>query len=343
MLDTTIRFACDGCGKRYRVPAKHAGRQTPCPGCGAAMVVPAAAPPPAEDDQYTLEEAAPVASVHAVAYEEYAARRPAGYRSVDDAPDTSRRDRQSRPADAPRYGLGFLKGFGEFFFNPAMASAWLGLGVGFPLVLMLPMALGQFIGIFSLLATGVFLGLILVALPIWLGVSSCIYLTIIGDAAGGARRVVEWPGLDAGAWIAATLQLLLAGVMSILPGVAVASAIGHTDSATGGAILLASLWLCLPVVLLSQLDGGAWWSVLSDGPLRTMWHAPVTWAVFYLFTALLIGGWGYASSLATRLPEAAALLISMSGEVALTLVWAWLLGRLAWTAGAATPEVSFGD
>lgn len=349
MLDTTIRFACDGCGKRYRVPEKHAGRTTDCPGCGACMTVPEAEPPaaastvPDEEDEYGVEDAAPVTTVSAASYDEYAANRPAGYRSLADSPHTPRRDRQTRPAEAAGFGLGLLQGFGEFFFNPAMVSAWLGLGFALPLTLMLPMALGQFIGVFQLLATGLFIGTILVAAPIWLGLSSSIYLTIIGDAAGGARRVVEWPALDAGQWIAATIRLTIATLFASLPGVGIASAVGDSTSLLGQSLVLVSVWLGLPVVILSQLDTGAWWGVLSDGPFRTMRHAPVTWFVFYVLTLLLFAGWGVLSALTVHFLGAYALVIVCAGEAAVGLLHAWLLGRLAWTAGAATPDVRFAN
>jgi hypothetical protein len=45
-----IAFACD-CGRAFQVADAHAGKRTKCPACGAALTVPDAPPPAADEDE----------------------------------------------------------------------------------------------------------------------------------------------------------------------------------------------------------------------------------------------------------------------------------------------------
>jgi DNA-directed RNA polymerase subunit M/transcription elongation factor TFIIS len=117
---------------------------------------------------------------------------------------------------------------------------------------------------------------------------------------------------------------------------AAAGAIGFPLSlAIGPAAFLITAALFFPILLLSAMECDSYIVPFSPPVLRTLgyfWHG---WLMFYLLTTGMIAGWVVAFDFC--LPQAPNLTVLLSGPVlaAIMLIYARLLGRVAWRASGA--------
>ncbi|MEX0676538.1 MAG: MJ0042-type zinc finger domain-containing protein [Pirellulales bacterium] len=117
---------------------------------------------------------------------------------------------------------------------------------------------------------------------------------------------------------------------------AAAGAIGFPLSlAIGPAAFLIASTFFFPVLLLSAMESDSYIMPYSPPVLRTLGYYLHGWLMFYLLTIGLFAGWIAAFDFA--FPRAPYLTVFFSGPVlaALMLVYARLLGRLAWRASGA--------
>lgn len=169
----------------------------------------------------------------------------------------------------------------------------------------------------------------------WFAVAAACALAIIGDTANGCDRIVRWPDAAFLDWIGETFVVATGVGISVAPLVGLAWLSRQAGSPSDGGVPVAFFFL-FPVVLLSLLENGSLFDVVSLPLLRTFWLAPGGWGKFYLSTALLV--------LAAATLVVVAIPIGGSGQpwgtvaiavvsVMSSLVWLIyfrLLGRLAW-------------
>ncbi len=350
----SVSFHCRLCQTHLSAEASRAGEGVVCPDCGATTPVPAmaiAAPKFAVTTEvYDVDGAAvpEPASAKESLFELYVARPPLGYRTPAEEDNRlgPRDDVDTQPASATGWGLGLLDGLGTAFAQSSILLAWLGLSIGLLIVVLLVGTFGALVGNpdqTNMLTAIIMLGTVVFTTSLWVTVAATIYWAVMDGAATGARRVHSWPRFDVADWMPPATTVVFAVVIAAIPGTVVAQLIpGATslpwplDSGLGWSLVGAML--VFPVVVLSQLNEVSMWAILSPEVLRTMWHAPVTWLAFYAATfGLAIGSMWIAEDLAESMGLRSVLVITPL-EVFVDLLYAWLLGRLAWIAGAATPR-----
>jgi hypothetical protein len=173
------------------------------------------------------------------------------------------------------------------------------------------------------------------AVVIWFAVAAACALAIIGDTANGCDRIVRWPDAAFLDWIGETFVVATGVGISVAPLVGLAWVSREFGSPSDGGVPVGFFFL-FPVVLLSLLENGALFDVVSLPLLRTFWVAPGGWGRFYLSTAILLlaaativllaipaGGGGQPWGIV-----AIAVVSVMSSLV--WLIYFRLLGRLAW-------------
>jgi DNA-directed RNA polymerase subunit RPC12/RpoP len=348
-----VSFLCRLCQTHLTAEASQIGKPVKCPDCGAATPVPATAKPAPKfalaTETYDVDAAAEVdTTVLRNRFEEYLERPPAGYRTLaaKESPKGRKGGIDAQSAPTFGWGLGLFDGLATAFMQSSMLLAWFGLSFGLLFVALLIVAMSLLAGsggMFGWIGTILMLGTTVFTAALWVTIATNIYWAVMDSAATGARRVHSWPTFDVGEWMGPGTTVVFAAIISMIPGSIAASLIPDAtslswplDSRFGWSVVGAML--VFPVVLLSQLNETSMWAVLSPGVLRTMWHAPVTWLAFYASAfGLAIASMWIAEDLSDWL-GAWSLLAITPVEVFIDLVYAWLLGRLAWIAGAATPR-----
>jgi hypothetical protein len=219
----------------------------------------------------------------------------------------------------------------NFLFYRNVWPYWLGYGSWFALALT-----GLYYAIYlshhsiSMMATVFLLKPVVLAFGcLWFATSS-LFRTITQDTADGLDRVENWPD-----------SIFLAAEISD-PFYSV-NAVGLTI-VVGGALMAlirglgADAWLVgpictvlfFPLFLLSMLANDSPMMPFSRPVWRGVLHSVGSWALFYLESTLILGGAGYLTYLAWI--EGNGLLILGAGflDFGAFLVYARLLGRLAW-------------
>ena len=351
----SIAFECRLCGTHLQAEADRTGEPIICHDCGTQTRVPKRQPAqraksPTDSAGYDLIEEEEPASKKRSLFEEYTSTRaPAGYRDLSKTEkETTSAEADSRPADAPGWGLGLFVGLPTAFGTSAMILTWLGLTAC--LFFTAPMA-GFTLGLLSsagsvwgMIGGVLIMGIAVATTLIWCAVAAAVFWAIVDDAAAGARQVRNWPSIDPTEWGGPALCLLVALILSAAPGTIAYQTLYELqpswpwpfDTYTGW--VLSGMWLTLPIIWLSQLDVGSPWGVLSLNVMRSIWHAPVTWLVFYLATTgTNVGELKLGEFLVERIGNWAVFLVCPL-EIASDLLYVWLLGRLAWVAASAVPD-----
>ena len=107
------------------------------------------------------------------------------------------------------------------------------------------------------------------------------------------------------------------------------------DPAVRNALFLGSFVVCLPIVLLSQLDLGSMFGIASPRVIASVLRLPGSWLLFYFEIALLVAICVGVTIAAERIPFLALALIPL--YVATLLLSARILGRLAWKLAETLP------
>lgn len=348
-----VSFLCRLCQTHLTAEASQIGKPVKCPDCGAATPVPATAKPAPKfalaAETYDVDAAADVdTTVLRTRFNELVEQAPAGYRTLlpKDSSEGKKIDVDRDSASKFGWGIGLFVGLVTPFLQSSLLLAWFGLSMGLLIAVLL---IGVFVALLvspdktNMLGAIILLSTVVFTISLWITIASNIYWAVMDNAATGARRVHSWPTFDIGEWMGPSSTVVFAVVIAMIPGAIAANLIPDAmtlpwplDSRFGWSVVGAML--VFPVVLLSQLNETSMWAVLSPGVLRTMWYAPVTWLAFYASAfGLAIASMWIAEDLSDWL-GAWSLLAITPVEVFIDLVYAWLLGRLAWIAGAATPR-----
>lgn len=160
------------------------------------------------------------------------------------------------------------------------------------------------------------------------GATSAVFLAAIQDTSDGFREVQESTFPEVGEWFFSFLSLLYIWGLS--------GAIGYPlvfVDAIGPVAVPISMFVMFPILVLSGMECESFLFPYSPAILRTLGRVWWAWLGFYGLSAALCGGW--FAAVAYGYPRAP-YLTSIGGALALAalvLIYARLLGRIAWKAG----------
>jgi hypothetical protein len=158
-----------------------------------------------------------------------------------------------------------------------------------------------------------------------LGFAAACFIAAVDDTADGQRDVQEatMPAWDQ--WIFSFFSLSFVWTTS--------GALGYPLVFVPGfgppAILVSSIVL-FPILMLSALECDSFLLPISAPIWRSIVRLPGTWLAFYLISTLVVGTWFVASGLLFPAAPGVVLLLSPMIAAAVLLIYARLLGRLAW-------------
>jgi predicted Zn finger-like uncharacterized protein len=350
--------SCPKCGNRLRVLADQIGTTVRCPKCNATFVIgrpgdeakPAATPPEAEGEDDAYEPIIPLVR-HSIAPEEpvetlvpdeardvvydtdwstadeIEAEPPAVRPLVEDQKfeDAARARgliRDERVLPPPRWT--FFSGVFGYPWRGVNLARWTAMAFGLGVAGMMMHAALEWLGFIGGSANPIF-GIFMAVFAVLVTLASLSFATAscqvaIQDTADGHDAPQEAP-LDG--WV---LNLL---AWAFLMGAAMV--IGYPAAlAVGPVAFLAAGVLVFPILLLSALECDSYLLPFSLPVLRTLGRNLFTWLTYYLLTTLMLAAWIVAFDYSY--PAAPYATIFFSGMVLATimLIWARLLGRLAW-------------
>ncbi|WP_146572961.1 hypothetical protein [Botrimarina hoheduenensis] len=324
-----VSVVCQLCGTRMDVAEKHLGKQLVCPDCGTKTRI--AVQPPAEKtkaprltDEAVEVEAAQENTLARFTVEEYLSRSRLGQEVA------SSRGAAAPPREAPSGAL-YRRAF-TCWKSPGLIAVWLTVSVmGILVFCVLGGSVGGGAGVVSLglgAIAGVLLLVVLLAISVLVaGVLAKILIELLSESSVGGDRVREWPTTDASEWLGPLVTLVVAGVVAAAPALLLLGGI-----LPGGAprLVWLSLWLGFPLVLLSQLESGSVWGVLSPPIVRTLSRFPLRWIAFYALSyPLVCGPWELVAEVAAnRSMKWMYALIPLS--LFATITYARVLGLHAW-------------
>jgi hypothetical protein len=234
-------------------------------------------------------------------------------------------DVRGRPI-LPRWPL--FTGVLPFLFTPGVPIRWLGISAGLATTLSIVLmglataaagGMGAVAGM-CLFAVGCVLTMVVVS------IAFSMFIAIVAESSEGAKEVHNWPPfLD---WFGDFFVFAVAAVMSGFPGWAICYLL-PLDPLIETAIFAASIVICFPIAVLSQLDIGSMWGILSPKVLKSLVRCPFSWLTFFLLTGVLAFVCIGATYLAAQLQIGLVLIAAPLGTAAFIL-YGRLLGRLAW-------------
>jgi hypothetical protein len=234
-------------------------------------------------------------------------------------------DARGRPV-LPRWPL--VTGIVPFLLSRGVPVRWLALAVSL---------FGGGAILFSGLAAagsggfGAFYGVVFVAIGSILTViiaaaALSFFLTIVTESSEGNRETENWPPVHD--WFADALLVAVAAMVSGMPGWAIAN-FAVSQPLHQAAAVAAGIVASFPVILLSQLEIGSPWAILSPAVLKSLLRCPFSWLTFYVETTALIGGCLAAAAFVGNSGWNPLVVLAPLGTAALFL-YARLLGRLGW-------------
>lgn len=330
-----ILVTCPLCHTRLHPPASDRGKRIQCPDCGTVMTVPTKVEPPRTNAAPDLVEG----------HYDMGAAPEAACPRVDMLVESQSLPSLPPPSAPPRWTM--FSGVFSFPWQPEARLRWLYLTIGF-------LAAGEltvFILHFSGMATGTAaaggtgagglavgaLGIIVFWLSVWtLSFASACVVSVARETAAGIDQVDVWPESDWREWLWPALYLL--DVIFVSCGLAYA-VIFTLRSLIGAQYpqweLLPTLLVpaLVPVLLLSMFDNGSVLRPYSWPVWRSVILRPHYWLLFQLETLLPLVGLAALMSLALTGWAFYAALAFAPLAAAFVLIYARLLGRMAWHVG----------
>ncbi len=327
-LPKSVTVICRKCGARLDPELKAEARRVRCPDCRMPVAVPSL-------DEIRRAERRK---------KREARKRPEVGQYVVNAPnippqeiETPYLDEQGEirreALDKPPQSLFFSDTF-TFPWREDARLRWIFLSIGWTL---LGVFLAMFLIVVLLYNIEPWLASVVFSLPAMvLGTLTAAYaaaccLPIIVDTSAGADRIESWPEPVMKEW---AVQLMF---VSFIGGEAIVCAhfIGQATSAWLGWEVwprLVATYLLFPIFLLSSLEAGSVFSPLSGPVVRSLVRSWGAWLAFYLISGVM---W---CSLGALIAGVGLLFVPLCAVVpgpifaAMLLIYARLLGRLAWQA-----------
>ena len=229
--------------------------------------------------------------------------------------------------------------------HPEVLSRWVYTALGW-CVLGLAVASVRWLLLNGFIIAIPFFAMPIVLLVLWSGsyaVSSA--MTIVEDTAAGNDRIQHWNDGGVGDWLsdsygpAFLAAVAWTGSFAVAKVTAVSAGEEWYWPALGGAC-----FVLFPIVLLSALQAGSYWTPLTAAVVKTLVRKPWAWCVYYVLTALVAAA--YAVPLLYGLAGGRWFLtLFLTGPLLSTVMFiaARLLGRLGWKTLVANAKRAGGD
>jgi DNA-directed RNA polymerase subunit RPC12/RpoP len=344
----SVMLKCRRCDTIMHPEARLVGQPVRCPDCGTTNIVPPPPRPvvkpsviatdaltpvldPAADPGERPYVAAPVAKM--LHEEEAEAEYERALQKSQRTGKAMEIDRHGR-AIMPRWPL--ITGVIPFLFSRGVFARW----VGFSAVSIIYDALGWLIVWAANSPNGItgmgLIGLLIVAfgmvgfvlLPIWLAGLASVFFTIVTESSLGNTTIKSWPSANIMDWFPEFGYLLVATFVSGGPGSLLAQGL-LDDRLLSSLCVAAGILVSFPIIVLSQLDNGSPFGILSFRVLPTLLKSPVPWLLFYIETAALFATCGLAASFAHYAQVLYTFLFTPLFVMSV-LLYGRLLGRLGW-------------
>ena len=242
--------------------------------------------------------------------------------------EESEKESEQRHPEPTR--LPFLIGVFNFPWYLRTAAAWGMIAIGLTTTLLGVVVVIYFADRgFPIIAVRCFGPPVLLIATLTLSYTSACCLTVVETTAEGYDEVIEWPsGLWRDwffTWVA--VMVLLAAAAAIGGIIGKVAEIGVWGSAAVSAYVL------FPVFVLSTLEAGSPTTLVSWPVVRSFWTVWWGWLLFYVETGVLIAIWAVPTvAFFQPYPWVTSL---FSGPLlgAVMLIYARLIGRLAWSFG----------
>ena len=233
-----------------------------------------------------------------------------------------------------------VSGILPFLFYPGTPACWLALSLGLSPLLALgldglsgwlgsaPSEQALFTGTMELVVAG-FFGLI------WSAYAASVFLTVVSESSCGNEQIADWPSANLLESMPELWHLMVTVSCGSVAGWVIGIAL-FPDAWSVAALGIVSLWLCFPIVLLSQLAGASTVALLDGRVLASLPRRALSWLLYYLETAVMAALCA-ASVAAALLAHYLVIAVFAPLYVACLLLSARLIGRLAWRIAEATP------
>lgn len=343
-----IAVKCRKCATLMHATEKQVGQPIVCPDCGAKHIVPPPPKPAAKRSVLTSdadtpvpdtaldpgERPAPIVHPSKMFHEEQQESEYA--RALEKSKRTGKRmeiDSRGRPV-LPRFPL--LTGILPFPFTSGCPSRWAVLTLGLVcwaalLADGIPAWVTWSGGTEGAMRAMAGLGetvLGAVFAIIWIAAASSVFIAIVSQSAVGTKRISDWPTMN---FIGSMAEMLPVGIAVLFTG-APGWMLGQLIAPDPWQLALlagGSLLFGFPITLLSQLAGDSTWELIDLNVLGAAIRCPFSMMLFYLQSACLAA--------ICALPTIAIWQVNMYWVLALAplyvaclIVYARLLGRLAW-------------
>jgi predicted Zn finger-like uncharacterized protein len=161
------------------------------------------------------------------------------------------------------------------------------------------------------------------------------FVTIVVESSEGNDEVTQWPGTAVSDWLTEAIYLIIGLTIAAVPGWAVAH-YALRDVPLSYLAIAVGMVVCFPVVFLSQLDLSSPAAVFSFRIFSSLMRCPVTWFVFIVESSLLMAVC-VAVPMAAKMFHPAVLILAPPVFLVAMILYARMLGRLAWAIAEATP------
>jgi DNA-directed RNA polymerase subunit RPC12/RpoP len=336
-----IAIECRLCQTLMHATEKQVGKNIACPDCGTKHIVPPLELKPTrsvfsnEEEPFLVDPSADpgerppaiLPPVRRMLYEEEAEAERARQAEAARRGKGPRRDARGRPI-MPAQPL--LSGVLPFFMSPGILVRWIMLTVGLVtavgfvmsgLILSASGGMGAIAGM-CFFAIGCISGFL------WLAGAASIIIAIVTESSEGNERVYNWPSTSFLDWLPEFGYLLIAVLVSAFPGWLIGQ-FAVDDPLAKVAVFAVGIMVCLPIVLLSQLDMTSPWGAVSGRVLASLGRCPISWMLFYAEIALLAAAWGAVAYAAVRFVPGL-IFVAVPLFVAGLFLYARLMGRLGW-------------
>jgi hypothetical protein len=163
---------------------------------------------------------------------------------------------------------------------------------------------------------------------IWLAGLASIFFTVVTESSEGNATIKSWPAPNIVDWFPEFFYVLVAVLLSAGPG-SILAKFGHFDPIPTTACVAVGVVLSFPIVVLSQLEIGSPFGILSFRVAQSLIKCPFSWLVFYVETGALVGTCGLAAYFAEHTHILFTFLFTPLFVMSIFL-YGRLLGRLGW-------------
>ncbi len=174
----------------------------------------------------------------------------------------------------------------------------------------------------------------MICLVVWFMALAAIVMAVIVDSSEGNDEIENWPTTNPIDWAGEFFYLLFACLASPLPGWLIGRVV--PDLIAQSLLFVGSIVVCLPAMILSQLDVGSGFAIASPRVITSFARLPGTWLMFYIeVTALIAILVAVTIGAVTVSPYLAAALVPL--YIMAVFIAARILGRLAWKLAETMP------